>query len=126
MDYEDMLPCCNNSVTISATTISATNHIGHNHIGHKPHRPQSITILAISASLPAGTCPANLQNCRSSLRSSASNSYVIPRTRTRFAERAFSVAGPSPGTHCQLNLELLTALTPSSDDSRHTFLIWRF
>jgi len=28
---------------------------------------------------------------RSSLRSSASNSYVIPRTRTRFAERAFLI-----------------------------------
>jgi len=40
-----------------------------------------------------------LQTCemasRSGLRSSASNSYVIPRTRTRFAEQAFSVAGPS-------------------------------
>ena len=32
---------------------------------------------------------------RSNLRSSDSNTYIKPRTRTKFAERAFSFAGPA-------------------------------
>ena len=57
----------------------------------------------------------------------------LPATRMSYPGREpDSLSEPSlsrdlqPGTHCQLNLELLTALTLSSDDSRHTFLIGRF
>jgi len=32
---------------------------------------------------------------RSNLRSSDSNTFIKPRTRTKFAERAFSFAGPA-------------------------------
>jgi len=50
------------------------------------------------------TCPAYLINIaepagagrtRSGLRSTSSTDYMLPRLRTKFAERVFSYAGPS-------------------------------
>jgi len=39
----------------------------------------------------------------STLRDASNGNYVIPRTRLKFGERAFSVAAPEHGTACQQN-----------------------
>ena len=60
--------------------------------------------IAIASSVFYGTCPAYLTNIveaagagrtRSGLRSTSFTDYKLPRLRTKFAERAFSYAGPS-------------------------------
>ena len=60
--------------------------------------------IAIASSVFYGTCPAYLTNIvepagaghtRSGLRSTSFTDYTLPRLRTKFAERAFSYAGPS-------------------------------
>ena len=38
---------------------------------------------------------------RSTLRNALNGDYVIPRTRLKFGERAFSVVAPKRGTCCQ-------------------------
>ena len=40
---------------------------------------------------------------RSTLRDASNGNYVIPTTRLKFGERAFSVAAPEHGTACQQN-----------------------
>ena len=61
-------------------------------------------LCCIMHSVSYGTCPAYLTNIveragagrtRSGLRSTSSTDYTLPRLRTKFAERAFSYAGPS-------------------------------
>jgi len=61
-------------------------------------------LRCIMHSVSHGTCPAYLTNIvepagagrtRSDLRSTSSTDYTLPRLRTKFAERAFSYAGPS-------------------------------
>jgi len=60
--------------------------------------------IDIASSVFYGTCPAYLTNIvepagagriRSGLRSTSFTNYTLPRLRTKFAERAFSYAGPS-------------------------------
>jgi len=60
--------------------------------------------IAIESSVFYGTCPAYLTNIvepagagrtRSGLPSTSFTDYTLPRLRTKFAERAFSYAGPS-------------------------------
>ena len=45
---------------------------------------------------------------RQGLRSSADASYLVPRTRTKFADRAFSVAGPQEWNSLPTDLRLIT------------------
>lgn len=61
-------------------------------------------LCTIMHSVHAGRCPAYMTDCvrsvadsssRSGLRSAKSSSYVTPRLRTKFGERAFSFAGPA-------------------------------
>jgi len=61
-------------------------------------------LCCIMHSVSHGTCPAYLTNIvepagagrsRSGLRSTSSTDYTLPQLRTKFAERAFSYAGPS-------------------------------
>jgi hypothetical protein len=53
---------------------------------HTNHSPAHISqALSTAASNPS----------RQSLRSADSTDYLIPRTRTKFGERAFSVSGPA-------------------------------
>jgi len=48
----------------------------------------------------------NNSSRRHGLRSSSSDKYVVQRTRTKFAERAFSVAGPSVRNSLPADLRL--------------------
>ena len=45
---------------------------------------------------------------RETLRSSTSGSFDVPRTRTGFGERAFSVAGPAAWNKLPPNMRLIT------------------
>jgi len=79
-------------------------------------------------SLPTGTCPANLRNGQ--LFQSTLICQQPPMSYP--GHEPDSPSEPSlsrdllPGSHFQLNLELLSVLTLSSDDLRHTFLIVHF
>ena len=77
-----------------------------------------------------GTSPAYIVDIRtpiSSLRShrmlcsAATNQYEIPRTRTKFGDRAFSVAGRKNGTIFKRLLETFVRSHPSNEPLRHTF-----
>jgi len=51
----------------------------------------------------------NLDPPRSDLRSSTSNTYVTPRLRTKFGERAFSHAGPTAWNSLSVNIRAETS-----------------
>jgi len=60
--------------------------------------------------------PVNNSSRRQGLRSSSSAKYVVQRTRTKFAERAFSVAGPSAwNSRLQISDSRLTLLFLSAN-----------
>jgi len=88
-------------------------------------------LCTIMQSIHTGRCPVYMTECvqtvanrttRTGLRSSNSSTYVTPRLRTRFGERAFSFAGPAAWNSLPAELrESTNALTFRSQLKTHFF-----
>jgi len=66
--------------------------------------------------------PVSSNPVRQRLRSASSLDYIVSRTRTKFGDRAFSVAGPEHGTVCLSLSDQLRLLLYSFKRKLKTYL----
>ena len=66
--------------------------------------------------------PVNMNTRRSTLRSASDSQLIVPRTKTKAGERAFSVAGPLAWNSLPVTVRQLSSLSSFKRDLK-TYLI---